>query len=133
MRPPFLFLIAALATALFPQPAWAVRPYHSTVTVHPKGLSDAKGLHEIALKKKGLSDTKHNGPILHLLPRDDRLKKYVSTPERRGGARSPSDPFKSGRRGAATGAKTVYNRTRPYSDPGRYPQAQRLHTVTVPQ
>jgi hypothetical protein len=86
----------------------------------------------VTLRKNTLPETKHNGPLQHFLPREDRLQKYVATPERRGGARSPSDPFKGARRGAATGAKVVYNRTRPYSDPGRYPQAQREHTFTVP-
>ena len=115
---------------LFPPPARAVRPWHSEVTKHPVGLSDATPLHGVTLQKKGLTETKRNGPQLHLLPRNDRLKKYVSTPQKRGGARSAINPLKSARRGASTGAKVVYNRTRPFSDRGRLPQAQREHTFT---
>jgi hypothetical protein len=84
----------------------------------------------VALQKTTLTETKHNGPLLHLLPRNDRLKKYVATPEKRGGGRSAIDPLKGARRAGATGAKVVYNRTRPFSDQGRYPQAQRDHSFT---
>ena len=133
MRPPLLLLTAALATALFPLPARAVRPWHSEVTKHPVGLSDATPLHGVSLQKKGLTETKRNGPQLHVLPRNDRLKKYVSAPQKRGGGRSAIDPLKGARRASATGAKVVYNRTRPFSDHGRLPQAQRAHTFTVPR
>jgi hypothetical protein len=132
MRSSLLLLSAALATALFPLPARAVRPWHSEVTKHPVGLSDATPLRGINLQKKALTETKRNGPQLHVLPRKDRLRKYVSTPQKRGGGRSASDPLKGARRGASTGAKVAYNRTRPFSDHGRLPQPRREHTFTVP-
>ena len=132
MRPSFLLLTVAIVTAISPLPALAARPWHPEVTKHPVGLSEATPLRGVTLPKKGLTETKRNGPQLHVLPRKDRLGKYVSTPQKRGGARSPSDPLKGARRASSTGTKVAYNRTRPFADHGRLPQAQREHTFTVP-
>ena len=132
MRSPLLLTLAALSAILLPSPAHAVRPWNSEVTVHPRSLPIAPGLDARGLKPKRLTETKHHGPLLNLLPRGDRLQRYVSEPSKRGGGRSAIDPLKGSRRAAANGAKPVYNNVKPHTEHGRVPVMHRIHSFSPP-
>ena len=132
MRLTCILTFAVLGLILFPQPALAVKPWRSGFAAHPTSLPIGTQLDARRLKETQLSPTPRHGPIGHSLSRGDKLKRYVTTPPKRGGGRASFDPFRGARRSAAAGRLPQYNRVRPHTELGRLPSTQRPRYFTAP-